>query len=243
MFRKLREFFSTSSNSQRAVSRLLKQLDSTDPATRKDAEKALEATYYPSFPRNGPRIWKWDQHSKFVEQHKTHVRSSQLVIPLLEALAGKSLASRQFSIKALAANKEPRALDGIIAGLKDESSLIRVTAARSLLHYSDPRSVGPLIQALSDLDEECRQSAASTLGHVADPRANGPLLRLLESRLWRDRSAALYALGRTCDERSLPVIRRHLRDPAKRVRKAAKAALADYDLRRRETLARRRSDR
>jgi HEAT repeat protein len=229
--------------SQQTVSRLLDQLASADPACSKSAETALEAIFYPGRPAAGPSIWTWAQYSNFVERHLRRIRASPVVLPLLDAVAGQNHAARLFAIRALAANQEPRAFDGIVAALQDPSGEIRAAAARSLFHYRDRRSVKPLIHVLSDEEEVPRQFAANTLGFIADPLATGPLVRLLDSQIWGDRRSALYALADICDEASLPAIRRHLRDPARRVRKGAKAALANYDRRRRQALAASRKNR
>jgi hypothetical protein len=243
MFRALLNAFKSQPNSQHRVSRLLKRLASSDPATSKNAEKSLDAIFYPNAFAGGQRVLSWGQYSSIVEYQNSQFRQSPLVIPLLSALVGANHNARLFAIRALAANKEPRALSQIVAALKDESSEIRAQAARSLSYYRDLSTVEPLIELLADKDELPRHSAVHTLGFLRDARAKGPLLRLLESKHWHDRQCALYALVDICDEASLPVIRRHLRDPAKRVRKAAQAALAGYDRRRRATLAQSRAER
>jgi HEAT repeat protein len=212
MFRALLNAFKSRAISQRNVSRLLERLASRNPATSKDAEKSLEAIFYPDVFAGRQRILTWGQYSFSVENHHSQIRRSPVVIPLLSALVGTNHSARLFAIRALAANQEPRALNHIVAALADESSEIRAEAARSLMHYRDPHTVGPLITALSDKQELPRQSAANTLGFLRDPRAASPLLQLIESQHWRDRQCALYALGDICDEASLPIIRRHLRD-------------------------------
>ena len=242
MLRKLFHALNPWVRSQRTVSRLLEQLESSDQEISKAAQKSLESIFYPNPFAEGPRFLAWADYSAMVLRHHRRIRASSVAKPLLDVLASDRHAARLFAIRALAANQEPRALNAIVAALQDQSAEIRAAAAIQLMHYRDQRTVGPLIALLMDAEEEPRQFAANTLGFIADPQATGPLLGLLESRHWRDRESALYALRDICGEAALPTIRRHLRDPAKRVRKAAKAALAGFDRRRRATLARPRPD-
>lgn len=86
-----------------------------------------------------------------------------------------------------------RALDPLIAALRDEDTVVRTEAAAALGGLADRRAVPPLIRALYDAQWEVRSNAALSLGALADPTAIPPLIQLLddpsaEVRFWTART-------------------------------------------------------
>ena len=117
--------------------------------------------------------------------------------PLIAALKDKDSKDsdvRQAAAEALGEIKDPRAVEPLIAALKDEDSDVRAAAAYALGEIKDPRAVEPLIAALKDGDSDVRKAAAKALGEIKDPRAVEPLIAALKDAKWRVREAAAEAL-------------------------------------------------
>ncbi len=102
---------------------------------------------------------------------------------------------------------DARALNPLIAALRDEDTVVRTEAAAALGGLADRRAVAPLIRALYDAQWEVRSNAALSLGALADPTAIPHLIRLLddssaEVRFWTARTlgdlAAADALPALC---------------------------------------------
>jgi len=73
---------------------------------------------------------------------------------------------RKNAAKALGKIKDPRAVEPLIATLKDKDSDVRWHAARALEKIQDPRAVEPLIATLKDKDSEVRWHAAEALEKI-----------------------------------------------------------------------------
>jgi hypothetical protein len=86
--------------------------------------------------------------------------------------------------------KDPRAVEPLIAALKDTDSHVRFDAAWALGQIKDPRAVEPLIVALKDtgtyselqIHGHVSAQAAQALGQIKDPRAVSSLLAVLRER-------------------------------------------------------------
>jgi HEAT repeat protein len=76
--------------------------------------------------------------------------------------------------------KDPRAVDPLIAALKDRAAARR--AAWALGEIKDPRAVEPFIAALRDPDDAVENYAVAGLWALKDPRAVGPLANALKER-------------------------------------------------------------
>ncbi|MCP4258867.1 MAG: HEAT repeat domain-containing protein, partial [Planctomycetes bacterium] len=59
--------------------------------------------------------------------------------------------------------KDARAVESLIAALKDNNSTVRWSAAEALGKIKDARAVGPLIDALEDDDNSVRREAEKAL--------------------------------------------------------------------------------
>jgi HEAT repeat protein len=81
---------------------------------------------------------------------------------------------------ALGEPKDSRAVEPLIAALKDTDSGVRRNAASALGGRRDSRVVEPLIIALKDTDSGVRRNAASVLGQAKDPRAFSAFLAALK---------------------------------------------------------------
>ena len=66
---------------------------------------------------------------------------------------------------------DPRAVEALIAALKDTDSKVRASAAEALGRIADPRAVEPLMDAMKDPDLSVRAlSRYAPLGEIKDPR-------------------------------------------------------------------------
>ena len=116
------------------------------------------------------------------------------------------------AVKSLGLSGDPRALDLLLAELKDISEEVpmrRRAAAFGLGWLGDARAVEPLIGALTDEDGNVRVNAAEALGLLGDRRAVVPLLTALAfggSYQGHFTSATFIALARIGDPRTVNVI-------------------------------------
>jgi len=84
---------------------------------------------------------------------------------------------RRLAALGLGLMKDPRAVEPLIAALRDADRLVRSSAARALEDIGDRRAIEPLRALLGDEDEVVRYNAAEALGGLgADARAAVPAL-------------------------------------------------------------------
>ncbi len=103
--------------------------------------------------------------------------------------------ARLEAIKALAAAKDPRALQYLIDALgHDDDTQVRSRAALSLSNFPDDRSAEALAGALEDEKSMVRQAAAAALGHMGERRAVPFLVQLLQDPAAGVRTCAAFAL-------------------------------------------------
>jgi len=133
---------------------------------------------------------------------------------------------RAAAARALGGIKDPRAVEPLIAALKDEDSDVRKAAARALGEIKDPRAVEPLIAALEDEELRVRAAAAEALGQIGDARAVAPLIAALKDTDKYVRKAATEALGKI-GAPAVESLSAALKDTDKYVRKAAAYALGE----------------
>lgn len=77
---------------------------------------------------------------------------------------------------------DPRAVEPLIACLRDPSEAVCDVAGWALGEIGDARAVEPLIAALADKDPLLRSAVATALGKLGDPRAVEPLVLALRDR-------------------------------------------------------------
>jgi HEAT repeat protein len=149
------------------------------------------------------------------------------VVPFfIESLGSASPVTRAGAASALGSIGDTRAVEPVIATLKDENWRVSWNAARTLGHLKNRQAVGPLLQALEHPNVNVRSAAASSLGSIGDVRAIEPLIDTLTDEEPWVRADAARALGRLGDPAAvLPLIER-LDDPQLGVRSTAAGALA-----------------
>lgn len=147
------------------------------------------------------------------------------VEPLLLALEDSNPNVRAGAARALGKIGDPRALDALIACLREDTSAEVRKSAVWALHMGDVRSVMPLIEALHDRDEWVRFGATIVLAKIGSP-AVLPLIRTTQrDRDPRVRAIAAETLGRIGDVRALEVLALGLKDPHENVWQQSAIAL------------------
>jgi FOG: HEAT repeat len=156
---------------------------------------------------------------------------------LIQALGFKESSVRQAAAAALGQIGDARAVEPLIATLKDpdcthlgDTINVRLAAVAALGQIGDTRAVEPLIATLQDWGMVVQQTAAARL--FGDPRVANPLIATLEDA-WRGvRQAAAAALGQIGDARAVEPLIATLQDTdwirvgaTINVRQAAAAAL------------------
>jgi hypothetical protein len=132
---------------------------------------------------------------------------------------------RMLAAGALGQMRDPRAVQPLIAALKDSDRHVPETAAEALVKIGTP-AVEPLIVALKDSDSNVRRLAAGALGQIGDARAVEPLIAALTDSNWELRQAAARALEQIGDARSFEPLVAALKDSNEFVRKEAAEGLA-----------------
>lgn len=140
--------------------------------------------------------------------------------------------------------REPAAIEGLIAALKENSEQTQAgdyslqrNAARALGKLEDLRAVPVLIHCLDSPDYYLREAATQSLGLLGDCRCIPALLKLLEGgvtgivqvagkpHLTQPCDAILEALGLLNAQEAIPLIKPFLEHSAPRVQYAAARAL------------------
>ena len=102
---------------------------------------------------------------------------------------------RKFAAGALGSIGDVRAVEPLIAMLKDDEDYVAcVYAAGALGSIGDTRAVEPLITMLKNEHPSMRGHAAEALGKIGDPRAVEPLIALEKDEIEAVRSDASKAL-------------------------------------------------
>jgi HEAT repeat protein len=120
---------------------------------------------------------------------------------------------------------DARAVEPLIAALKDKNSGIRYGAAGALGEIGDARAVEPLIAALKDKHPVVRETAAEALGEIGDARAVEPLIAALKDKGPGVLEKAAEALGEIGDARAVEPLIAALKDKHPVVREKAAEAL------------------
>jgi HEAT repeat protein len=144
---------------------------------------------------------------------------------LTEDLKSQDPAKRAEVVRVLGDMKDRRAVEPLIAALKDESWQVRRNAAMALGEIKDARAVEPLIAALRDDVVEVRESVPFGLAKIGEP-ALGPLISALKEQNKYVRGNAAMALLIMKDYRAVEPLIAALRDPDNYVRHRASSALS-----------------
>src|ERR1035438_10194334 len=105
------------------------------------------------------------------------------------------------AVQKLAELKDPRAIESLIAALKDWDSNVRWGAEDALAKTGAP-AVEPLIAAMKDRDSQVRKFAAIALGEIRDSRAFESFLAALSDTDSEVRGWAAVGLGKSRDPRA-----------------------------------------
>ena len=104
--------------------------------------------------------------------------------------------------------KDGRAVEPLMAALKDDSLGTRIEATYALEQIGDARAVKPLINLLRDKSADLRLRAVSALGEIGDIRAKEPLLQVRlhdeDSEIRSRADAELKKLGWAPEEAPKP---------------------------------------
>ena len=121
-------------------------------------------------------------------------RASQLISKLKDPAA---CGNRSDVAEELGWIRDPRAVEPLIAALKNPDLAVRKYAAMALGMIRDRRAVDPLIAALKDTDDGVRWNAVDALGKIGDPRATEPLTVVLnDSGIGRKAQMAIDWIGK-----------------------------------------------
>lgn len=141
---------------------------------------------------------------------------------LIQQLNHENTITRLNAVKALGEAKDARAVDPLIAVLKDEKC--GSTAANALAKIGQP-SVAPLCIALKDDSPVARRNAAMALGKIKDSSAVKPLIAALNDENPIVRRNAAKALGEIHDNSAVEPLTVALKDDSPIVRRNAALAL------------------
>jgi HEAT repeat protein len=141
---------------------------------------------------------------------------------LIQQLNNENTITRLNAVKALGEAKDARAVDPLIAVLKDDKC--GNTAANALAKIGQP-SVVPLCAALKDNSPVARRNAATALGKIKDSSAVKPLIAALNDENPIVRRNAAKALGEIRDNSAVEPLTVALKDDSPIVRRNAALAL------------------
>jgi HEAT repeat protein len=108
-------------------------------------------------------------------------------------------AARLAAIQRLAELNDPRAMEPIVAALRDEDRSVRNAAVQALGRTGDPRAVPALIECLQDRYWEPRLPVVQALGQICDSRAVQPLIAALKDQDQHVQRAAIESLAQIGD--------------------------------------------
>jgi len=134
-------------------------------------------------------------------------------------------AVRERAAEALGKIGDARAVEPLIATLKDSDVGVRWTAAEALGKLGDARAIEPLIATLHHDNDRMHNSAAEALGKLVDTLAVEPLISALKDDDWRVRKAITELLGKIGDARTVEPLIAALKDDNWRVRETATVVL------------------
>lgn len=142
----------------------------------------------------------------------------------IAALTDQDWTVREDAAIRLGRLKDPRAVEPLVATLRDPDRSVRAAAIEALQAIGAP-SVMTLSACLSSTDFSVQEAASQILASIADTHALEPLLLALRSRDWIVRMYAAKALGRLKDPRAVSSLLPLLQDSVNAVREEASAAL------------------
>jgi HEAT repeat protein len=111
--------------------------------------------------------------------------------------------------RALGLIKDERAVEPLVAVLRDDDEGVRVAAIFALGDLKDLKAVEPLLAVLHDTSSGVREHAVNALASIEDDRASDAVVRFVREAREDEQSAtsALLTLALQNGERALPLLR------------------------------------
>ncbi|MGH7185374.1 MAG: HEAT repeat domain-containing protein [Pseudomonadota bacterium] len=147
------------------------------------------------------------------------------VLEQIAALGDEDWAVREDAAVALGGLRDKRAVEPLIAVLRDSDRAVREASVAALTAIGEP-AVEPLGACLRDQNLTVQESAAAILASIGDARVADELIAALTSADWVVRMHAAKALGRIGEARTIPALMPLLQDKVKAVREEVSGALA-----------------
>jgi len=164
-----------------------------------------------------------DELLKNIENEKAlhvliKISDSELIERLIDLLNGDNKDVRQGAAFALSKIGTEKAIDPLIAVLKDKDmdSDVHQGAADALGEIGTEKAIDPLIAVLKDKDmvSDVHQGAADALGEIGTEKAIDPLIAVLKDKdmAWYVRQGAALALGKIGTEKAIDPLIAVLKD-------------------------------
>ena len=215
---------------ERAITRLVAELDGQSPCTRRVASKML-----------GHSAITTARLSTLLSDGSANVRESAALaagngdrhdaIPVLErALDDKAPAVAAMAAWALGEIEDRASVPRLLRFVRSGDTRVRLASIWALGSIEDARAVPEIVATLRDPNATIREMSANVLGDFEKPEAIGPLERALGSDADAGvRAAAAKSLGQISASSSGPALGKALSDADIGVRRAAAEALGDLD--------------
>lgn len=142
-------------------------------------------------------------------------------LPDMTRLGSRSIRERISGAQVLGQLEDVRAVEPLIAALRDTNDGARQAAVTALGQLRDARAVEPLIAILDGEDQNVRRAAVTALGQIWSL----PDVIRLGSSSWTERVDGAQALGRLREVRAVSPLVSTLQDEEHKVRWAAASAL------------------
>jgi HEAT repeat protein len=127
-------------------------------------------------------------------------------------LSSAEIEDRRDALTRLRALHHPEASRAAVAGLRDASAIVRVTAAAAVLSLPPDEGAAALLPLLNDKNEFVRQETAYALGKTRSRLATAPLIELFgREKKHSARGAIVVALGEVGDEAAVVTLAQVLR--------------------------------
>ena len=185
---------------QRAINRLVAELDAANTCTRRIASKLL-----------GRSVVSTSRLEALLHDASANVRESaamaagngehhDMVPALIRALGDPDIRVRRAAAEAIGELDDLKvAPPGLVAALSSNDAELRHRAAKALCEIADPSTTSALVGLLSSADTELRKDAVEGLGKIGTPEAVRGIARLLDDKDPKVRLAAVEALGNAKD--------------------------------------------
>jgi HEAT repeat protein len=216
---------------------LVEQLNSADPAKRRDAARELgvlgDARAVPALVE-ALRSTALDDDDEDLMAHASRAAAAVALGRIGDPRAADALLAAcadPFKLGSAASTSlgmlRPPPLDALVAAARGENSWTRARAASALGEIGDPRGADVLLVLLRDSEDVVKRAAASACEKTRDPRAVAPLVALLvdESTTSFVRIYAAMALGAIGDRAAVDSLMDQTASPDSNVRRAAARAL------------------